>query len=136
MHSARIVVTMGVLALGLAAFSGTASAHPRGHPLSLTCESVAYDVSTVSGSQYWSPVQDAASNDIFHPVFFGDIRVTILDPGGVVVDEFTEPDGSTRGRGTGRNDIVECTYTFTNFDSDGFSYVVDGDVSGYWSPRR
>lgn len=135
-RSARIIVSTAALALGFAAFGGTADAHPRGFPLDLTCDSTAYDVFAVPGSQYWSSVHDAASNRIFHPVAFGDIRVTVLDPDGAVVDVFTEPDGATRGKSSGSNDIIECTYDFTNMDSDGFSYVVEGDVSGYWTPRQ
>jgi hypothetical protein len=136
-RTARIIVTAAALTLGLAAFGGTADAHPRGFPFDLTCDSVAYDVFAVPGSQYWSSVQDAASNRIFHPVAFGDVHVTVLHPDGQVIDEFTEPDGATRGKSSsGSKDIIECTYGYTNVDRDGFSYVVEGDVSGYWTPRQ
>ncbi len=136
-HTTRVVAGAAAVALGVAALGGTAGAHPRGFPLDLTCDSVAYDAFAVPGSQYWSSVQDAASNRTFHPVAFGDVHVTVLDPDLDEVDAFTESDGATRGKSSsGRKDVVECTYGYTNMDGDGYSYVVEGDVSGYWTPRR
>jgi hypothetical protein len=135
-RTARIIATAAALALGFAVFGGTAGAHPRGFPMDLTCDSVAYDVFAVPGSQYWSSVQDAASNRIFHPVAFGEVHVTVLDPDDQFIADFTELDGATRGESSGSNDIVGCTYGYTNVDSDGLSFVVEGDVRGYWTPRQ
>jgi hypothetical protein len=132
-----------VAAFGMAAFGGTAGANPPGLPVDLECTSGTYSV-VVVGNGPFAPAHDANSNAILHPVEFpGEFHGTIYDDEMEIVDHFSEPDGAVRGKGGGKKAIEECSYRFeiTSDGSDGFlpegwTFVGEGNVNGYWSPPR
>ena len=116
----------------------------NGFPVELTCGTTHYELNVVGGHGEFTAAQDANSNAVFHPVAFGDFHGTVFDADGNLVEEFTEEQDSRKGQsGKNKADVQECTFSFTEVSdgSDpefpaGYTFVGEGEVAGYWSPRN
>jgi hypothetical protein len=134
-----LAVVLGVasFAFGIAAWTSTAGADPKTGVIELTCGTTTFDVTT-NGQGEFTPAHDVDSNRVFHPVAFGAFHGSVYDTSGVLVDQFTDPGGSTKGRSGKTKDLVTCTYSFEEIGdgSDpmlpaGFRFVGVGEVTGW-----
>ena len=124
-----VAAGMTVLAAG-----GVAAADPKGEVLTVACDNgVTYQIA-VAGNGLFTPGHDVASNSNLVPTAFGEITLTVTDPEGNVTTETTPPvskGSSSRPRAT----TVSCTF-HEEGSEDGFTFVVDGSVTGFVTPAR
>jgi hypothetical protein len=138
----RAVGATTVLAAVLWIGVGTAAADPNESVTELTCGGTTYET-VVAGNGNWTPAHDSDSNVIFIPTWFGDFHGTVLDTEGNVFDEFVEEADSPKGESAKtKGDILECTFSFTEVSDgsdpefpEGFTFVGEGEVQGFATPR-
>ena len=138
----RAVGGTAVLAAVLWIGVGTAAADPNGPVTELTCEGTTYET-VVAGNGNWTPAHDSDSNVMFIPTWFGDFHGTVLDAEGNVVDDFVEEGDSPKGQSAKtKGDILECTFSFVEVSDgsdpefpEGYSFIGEGDVQGFATPR-
>jgi len=128
---AFVAVAAGVTALGA---SGVAAADPSGDTFSVACDNGATYQVVVKGNGLFTPAHDVNSNSVLVPTSFGQITFTVTDPEGNVTTE-TEPPVSKGSSGHPRATTTSCTFHQEGTE-DGFSFVVDGSVTGFVTPVR
>jgi len=128
---AVVAVAAGVTVLGA---GGAAVADPKGEAFPIACNNgVTYQV-VVAGNGQFTPAHAVGSNSILVPTAFGEVTVTITDPEGNVTTE-TEPPVSKGSSSRLRATTTSCIFHVEGTE-DGFSFVVDGSVTGFVTPVR
>jgi hypothetical protein len=84
--------------------------------------------------RYSFGVPHVASTSNLVPTAFGEITVTVTDPEGNVTTE-TVPPASKGSSSKPRATTVSCTFHEEGTE-DGFTFVVDGSVTGFVTPVR
>jgi hypothetical protein len=135
----RLASLLAIAAFAAALTTATASAAPVDAPnatvVSLDCGTDgAFDV-VVNGNGQWAPGHLVGGNGVVIPLSFGEETITVRDPEGNVVDQFTEP-AVTKGRARARGrERVSCTYSAT-IEEDGLTITVTGSVTGFMAGPR
>jgi hypothetical protein len=75
-----------------------------------------------------------AINSILVPTAFGETTFTVTDPEGNVTTE-TDPPVSKGSSSHPRATTTSCTFHVEGTE-DGFSFVLDGSVTGFVTPAR
>ena len=125
----RRLLAVGTVVLGLLGVTaGAAAADPvnakNAIRTTLRCDNgQAYDV-VVNGNGEFTPAHDLDSNAVLKPFAFGELTITVTDPGDNT-RTFTEP--ATAKRNAGKKDLVGCTFTFGSTE-DGLTFTVSGTV--------
>lgn len=143
MTTTRVLIG-GLAAAGtLGLMSGTAGAAAPAPSVELTCGTTT-ELVTVNGNGEFTPARSSQSTTVYVPISFGEFTGTVLDLDGNVVEQFTEPGSSLKGKkGTGVKDTIDCTYSASevsdgsdpNFPA-GYTFVGTGEVTGFTTPRR
>jgi hypothetical protein len=135
----RLASLLAMTALAAAITAGAAPAAPSNAPnatvVSLDCGAAgAFDV-VVNGRGLWTPGHRLDGNGVVIPLSFGEETITVRDPEGNVVDQFTEPP-ATKGRARARGrERVSCTYSAT-FEEDDLTITVTGSATGFIAGPR
>lgn len=128
---AFVAVAAGMTVLGA---GGIAAADPKGELITVACDNgVTYEIA-VAGNGQFTPGHDVASTSMLVPTAFGEITITATDPEGNVTTE-TIPPVSKGSSSKSRATTVSCTF-HEEGSEDGFTFVVDGSVTGFITPVR
>ena len=125
----RRILVMGVLVLGLVgAIGGPAGADPinakKAQRVTATCENgETVDVVT-NGSGAFTAAHDINSTATIVVFAFGEFTGTVTDPEGNVVDGFTDPPITKRP--AENQDLLECPFSFSETDPEGFTFTGSG----------
>ena len=128
---AFVAVAAGMTVLGV---GGVAAADPKGELIPVVCDNGATYQVLLAGNGEFTPGHDVASNSNLVPTAFGEITFTVTDPEGTVTTE-TNPPVSKGSSSRPRATTVSCTFHEEGSD-DGFTFVVDGSVTGFVTPVR
>jgi hypothetical protein len=128
----RVALVAAVAGVTVLAAAGVAGADPKGEAFPITCDNgVTYQV-VVAGNGQFTPAHDVASNSILVPTAFGEQTITLTDPDGNVTTE-TIPPVSKGSSSHPRATTASCTFHIEATEG-GFSFVVDGSVTGFITP--
>ncbi len=128
---AFVAVAAGVAVLGA---GGVAAADPMGEAFPVVCDNgVTYQV-VVAGNGQFTPAHDVASNSILVPTAFGETTFTVTDPEGNVTTETTPP-VSKGSASPPLATTTSCTFHVEGSE-DGFTFVLEGNVTGFVTPVR
>lgn len=140
----RHIAVGAALLAGVAGIApATAGAASEKQVVSLTCGSTTVQVAT-NGNGEFTPAHAVGSTSVYVPVSFGDSVVTLRDPQGNIVDQFTDPGPRNKGNSASvQKGLVDCTYTGggvsdgsdPNGPPAGYTFTFTGTVTGFQTPR-
>jgi hypothetical protein len=136
----RIRSVLLALVLATIALAAPASADPSNAPESgsfdLVCGDDSFPV-VVNGNGRWSPAHSADSNTIFVPTWFGEVHFVLTTADGTILEEGTD---EPMAKGAGKHADIDCTFhdtgTFEDPELGVLTFTVDGEVSGFATPRH
>lgn len=136
MKTTQMVFGAAVVAGLVLGAAGPAGSSPKdGEPVTVQCGDEVYELVIVPGHGHWTPAHDTASNRVFHPTEFDGFTGSVIDPEtGEVVDTFSEDFVDRRGASHDRLATHDCTFRIESME-DGYLFVGEGGVSGYFSGR-
>jgi hypothetical protein len=123
------ILVMGAFALGLVGtMGGPAGADPtnakKAQRITATCENGETVEVVTNGSGAFTASHDLNSTATYIPFAFSEFTGTVTDPDGNVLDSFTDP--SLTKRPASNLDLVECPFSFSETDPEGFTFTGSG----------
>jgi len=125
----RKLVALSAIALALVGLtSAGVGADPTNAKKALfvtaTCDNGQTFQIVTNGQGAFTAAHDRNSTATLIPFAFGEFTATVTDPAGNVVDTFTDPPLTKQA--AANHNLLECPYTFSQTDPDGFTFTGSG----------